>query len=138
MIGFNRIDCGGCGISYFVPTFWLDDRRKTGDAWKCPNGCHRAFNETEADKLRQERDKLKQRQAYLRDRIDDERKWRETAERSAAAYKGQATKLRNRAKNGVCPCCNRTFQNLARHMNSKHPGFQSEQPTLSVIAGGKP
>jgi hypothetical protein len=23
----------------------------------------------------------------------------------------------------VCPCCNRTFQALARHMNSKHPTY---------------
>jgi hypothetical protein len=24
---------------------------------------------------------------------------------------------------GVCPCCNRTFQQLARHMKAKHPGY---------------
>lgn len=24
---------------------------------------------------------------------------------------------------GVCPCCNRTFKNLARHMAGQHPGF---------------
>jgi hypothetical protein len=26
--------------------------------------------------------------------------------------------------NGVCPCCNRTFQNLARHMAGKHPDYE--------------
>lgn len=32
-----------------------------------------------------------------------------------------------------CPCCNRTFQNLQRHMTSKHPDYVS----LDVIEGGK-
>jgi hypothetical protein len=42
---------------------------------------------------------------------------------SNSALKGAATKARKRAKAGVCPCCNRTFQQLARHMKSKHPNF---------------
>lgn len=55
--------------------------------------------------------------------------WQDEAEavkRSAAAYKGAATRLKNRAKAGVCPCCNRTFQNLARHMASQHPDHETD------------
>ena len=26
-------------------------------------------------------------------------------------------------QNGVCPCCTRTFPNLAAHMKTKHPDF---------------
>jgi hypothetical protein len=26
-------------------------------------------------------------------------------------------------KHGVCPCCKRTFENLARHMKGQHPTF---------------
>tara|TARA_Y100000310_G_scaffold338946_1_gene430083 strand:- start:1163 stop:1354 length:192 start_codon:yes stop_codon:yes gene_type:complete len=48
---------------------------------------------------------------------------RDAAEKTASTYKGQVTKLKNRAKAGVCPCCNRTFQNLSRHMETKHPDF---------------
>ncbi len=33
------------------------------------------------------------------------------------------TKVKKRAANGVCPCCNRTFSDLARHMKAKHPDF---------------
>lgn len=39
--------------------------------------------------------------------------------------KGVATRLKNRAAHGVCPCCNRTFQQLARHMSAKHPDFKT-------------
>jgi len=48
---------------------------------------------------------------------------RDQAEASARAQKGHATRLRKRAKAGVCPCCNRTFKQLARHMATKHPDF---------------
>lgn len=58
--------------------------------------------------------------------IERQRNWREGAERSASAYKGQATRLRNRIKAGVCPRCNRTFQNLQRHMAGQHPEFKPE------------
>jgi hypothetical protein len=34
----------------------------------------------------------------------------------------------------VCPCCNRTFENLARHMNSKHRGYAAESAEAAVIA----
>lgn len=34
--------------------------------------------------------------------------------------------LRNRAAAGVCPCCNRTFEQLGRHMTTKHPEYVKE------------
>ncbi|WP_159103999.1 hypothetical protein [Rhodopseudomonas sp. B29] len=51
---------------------------------------------------------------------------REAAERRAAAARGQVTKIKNRVGHGVCPCCNRTFANLARHMAGEHPGYTAE------------
>lgn len=39
------------------------------------------------------------------------------------ATKGQLTKAKNRAKGGACPCCNRTFVQLSRHIATKHPEF---------------
>jgi hypothetical protein len=31
------------------------------------------------------------------------------------------TRLKNRAAAGLCTCCNRSFQNLRKHMEIKHP-----------------
>jgi hypothetical protein len=57
---------------------------------------------------------------------DEARSEREIAERErrrANGYKGHATRITKRAKAGVCPCCNRTFKQLAAHMASQHPTF---------------
>lgn len=42
--------------------------------------------------------------------------------RSTAAI-AETTRTRKRIAGGACPCCNRTFTNLARHMNGQHPDF---------------
>jgi hypothetical protein len=46
--------------------------------------------------------------------------------RRVRAQKGQMTKLRKRVANGICPCCTRTFANLARHMASQHPEWNPD------------
>lgn len=92
--------------------------------------------ESEADKLRREGDRLKQSIAEKDDAIarartqrDEQAGLRQTAERSAAAYRGQVTKIKRRVGNGTCPCCNRTFVDLARHMAGQHPTFAAEDVT---------
>ena len=67
-----------------------------------------------ADEYRRQAERAIQKAAQLQDEVA-------IASRSAAAYKGVATRMKNRARAGVCPCCNRTFQNLANHMKSQHP-----------------
>ena len=86
-----------------------------------------SYTESEADQLRRERDRLKQQLAQKDDEIRVQRDCREAAERSASARKGQITKLKKRAAAGVCPCCNRSFENLRRHIDSQHPGFVAEE-----------
>lgn len=110
--------------------FWMDnelyERRITdGRDFYCPNGHAQVFKETRADQL--ERQLLEERKLH-QIQIESQRKraeWAEQgekiAQRSAAAFKGQVTKIRKRIAHGVCPCCNRTFGNLAEHMQTKHP-----------------
>ena len=49
------------------------------------------------------------------------------ADYRARALKGVVTKQRKRSVAGACPCCNRTFQQLARHMKSKHPDYEEKE-----------
>jgi len=127
---FVMMTCGGCGVDHAMPEV-LYDRHvalgKDGPGWTCPNKCSRIFRASEADELRRERDRLKQDAARLEDNAKRERELREAAERSASARKGVITRLKNRAAAGVCPCCNRSFQNLRNHMSAKHPGFVAEE-----------
>lgn len=124
-------ECCNCGIAFgLTRAFKSECQKKRGPSGKrfyCPNGHDQFYvGETEADKLRRERDSLAQRVAEWQDEAGKERSLREEAERSAAAFKGQATKLRKRAANGVCPCCTRSFTNLQRHMATKHPTFAAD------------
>lgn len=121
--------CYKCKAPIALPEdLYTAAHRSSAITFYCAHGHPQHYPEgpTEADKLRAERDRLKQEQAYYEDRLRDEREARERAERSTTALKGQVTKLKNRAAAGVCPCCTRSFENLKRHMATKHPDFTSE------------
>lgn len=79
--------------------------------------------ENEETKLRRERDRLLQRLAEKDDDIAAAHRRTEHAEASLRTTKGHITRIKNRVGHGVCPCCNRTFGDLARHMASKHPAY---------------
>lgn len=116
--------CPSCGIKYAAPKYFFKARRD-GDQgvknWWCPNGHSLSFTISQNDTLRRERDLLKQQIAS----VEDERAaaWRAAAEAAADRKKVERELKRtlNRAGAGVCPCCNRTFQSLARHMKNRHP-----------------
>lgn len=120
--------CPVCGISYYVPMAFEREQERLGakGGWYCPNGHKRVYRESSENILRRERDNLAQRIAEKDDEIRHQSELAAANERRVSAAKGQITKLKKRAANGVCPCCNRTFANLANHMSNKHPGFISE------------
>lgn len=103
-----------CGMPFALPRSLDEAARKAGHTIYCPLGHTIVWKQTEADKLRQERDRLKQDAARLQDEIAAERRRADEAEQ-------KATKAAKRAAAGVCPCCNRTFINMQRHMKTKHP-----------------
>lgn len=121
--------CKTCGVVATCPTELHEQQRKSGGYHSCPNGHQWGWSKeaSEDEKVRRERDRLKQQLAQKDDEIRSQREQREAAERQAAARKGQITKLRNRVSAGVCPCCNRTVSQMAQHMASKHPGFKAEE-----------
>lgn len=121
----TEIHCGSCGVLHAIPTVMYEAALEEGGFWHCPNGHSRGWREGRRAKeeIRRERDLLKQRLAQKDDEIAAAARSLEEERRRSAAYRGEATKVRNRAKAGVCPCCNRTFQNVARHMGTKHPDF---------------
>lgn len=124
MVKLIEVVCGECGCAFGMTEHYIDCRRRDHRTWYCPNGHARAYlGENTEEKLRRERNELKQRLAYKDDMIREAEE-RATHERNRAnGCKGHATRITNRAKAGVCPCCNRTFQQLARHMATQHPEF---------------
>lgn len=123
----TSITCNSCGIRFDVPDLWAVTRQRDLKTFYCPNGHPLTYRESETDKLRRERDRLKQQMARVEQDALQERTLRKEAERQASARKGVVTRLKNRVAKGVCPCCNRSFENLQRHMSGQHPKYLAEE-----------
>lgn len=118
-------DCITCGVPVFMPSALKTQRLRDHSNFYCCNGHSQHWpGKSKEEQLREE---LEAEKAKRTEDVRRERLLRESAERSAAAARGQVTKIKNRVGNGVCPCCNRSFQNLQRHMHTKHPNFKSEE-----------
>lgn len=141
MAEFVAETCLTCKVRFGMLAETMTSLRQSQRNFHCPWG-HSMFypqGPAEVDQLRLERDRLKQEAARLEDEkriawltANDQRERAAAAERRASAARGQVTKLRNRAAAGVCPCCNRTFVQLQRHMAAKHPTFKTEEISEGV------
>lgn len=110
-IHFVTVECCECGVP-FAMTQDLNDRcrRDHSRSFYCPNGHGQVYSgKTEEQKLKEQLDQEKNNVTYFKNQ----------ARQINKSYQ----KIRERVKNGVCPCCNRTFQNLLNHMKTKHPEF---------------
>lgn len=119
-ISLKTVSCAHCGVTFALTDSFIDFRRRNGESFYCPNG-HSLTYDSEFERLKRtleaERRKLAEADARLSQAnttIARERDARANAE------KKHKRKMR-RITNGVCPCCNRTFTDLGRHMKSKHP-----------------
>lgn len=114
-----EIRCCDCTMLFAVPQDFKQIRLYDGRSFYCPAG-HSQFFTKRTDEL----EELKRQNQQLNNRVAWAETEAETAKRQKTALKGQLTKTRNRLANGVCPCCHRTFKQLASHMQNKHPDFK--------------
>ena len=118
------IECANCHMNFEVTGDFQKARINDHKNFMCPNGHSNVYRgQSEEEKLRQERDRLVQRLAQKDDEIKGQRDRKEAAQRQVVAYKGVVTRTKKRIAGGACPCCNRTFQNLARHMAHQHADY---------------
>lgn len=132
------VECATCHVTYAIPESfnksalkWRGDR-KDGRGWKicCPFGHQWWYvGETETEKLKRQRD-------YQADRAARLAAERDQAEADAHAQKSVKTRFKNerdrikaRIAAGVCPCCNRSFKDVKRHMASQHPDYAEAAPS---------
>lgn len=115
-----------CGTPFAVPQDLLKAGTDGGHTIYCPHGHKCTWGDTEADRLRRERDRLKQDQARLEDetRLANIRAF-EATERAKKAERAKK-RIEKRTSAGTCPCCNRTFGNMAEHMKHQHPEFVAD------------
>lgn len=111
-ITFQQVRCGECDALFFLTQSFYDARRNDGGTFYCPNGHPRVFSESVQTRL----DKAQAEASSLRTR------WIAADEQRMAAERANE-RLKRRIKAGVCPCCQRSFQNLCRHIKTKHPNY---------------
>lgn len=125
---YVEINCWKCRVQYCLPSDLYSTAKRDPDIrFFCPHGhsAHYPEGETEADGIRRERDRLKQDQARLEGEV-------RAAQNRAIKAEAETKRMKKRASAGSCPCCKRTFSNMAAHMKTKHPGFA--KPELKVVA----
>ncbi len=123
----ETVTCYTCGALFAMPSALMRRFLDTGATFYCPLGHGQRFTETIQQKLNDALGQVKQTRERAEARVRAARDQAEAAERSNRALRGHNTKLKKRIAAGVCPCCHRSFQNLARHMVGQHPGFASDE-----------
>jgi len=116
----------GCGHLMALPRTTTAQLRRSHDIFFCPICADERHFPGKSD-IERERDKTARAERQLKYREEERDSARDaakSADHRARGYKGHLTRQRKRSVAGVCPCCNRTFQQLARHMKSKHPKYE--------------
>jgi len=103
------------------------DRLANGGDWWCPNGHKLHFTTTEKQQLEKKLAREKQLRGWSESRETALRDQLGATERSLRGHKAAKTRIKNRIAAGVCPCCNRSFQNVARHMAGQHPDYTKHE-----------
>jgi hypothetical protein len=116
---FEIQHCCNCGVAFAIPLDLYNILRQTKRSFYCPNGHGQSFTaQTEAERLQ----KLLDQETACR---LNEEALRETAER-------KLRRLQKRIHSGVCPCCQRSFDNLRSHMDTKHKDYGKALPPANL------
>ncbi len=113
---YTVVTCCSCGVHFGMPQLLQQHRLNDGGCFYCPNGHPQGYTEPRVKALE------RQVQAERRLRDQAEAAARE-AKKEAGVERAKAARLRKRVGHGTCPCCKRTFRQLARHMSHKHPEY---------------
>lgn len=138
-LAMQKIECCNCHMTFAMSEAFYRARRDDKEWFYCPAGHQQHFTgKSEEEKLRAllaekerslewERSRTRYAQAEAIDRFHQLR-----------TMKGVVTKAKKklaRVDNGVCPECNRTFVNVARHMQTQHGVECNKPPRGSSVRG---
>lgn len=113
-------DCPNCGITHAIPAGFERQMLEKGRNCICPRGHTWSFMAKSRVQIIKDRDEEIIR---LRARVASRNEEIEHIKGSQKALRGVTTKTKHRIANGACPCCNRSFADLAKHMKGKHPKY---------------
>lgn len=126
----NSVTCchKDCAVVFGLNADHERNLRQTHAWFYCPNGHHQHYPHKSDVEIQKERAEAAERdKSYLVNRVAEEHAATMAAQRRTLAYQGHLGKLKKRIANGVCPCCKRTFGNVARHIASQHPDYAAPE-----------
>lgn len=125
-VWFEIEECCNCGMPFAMTTDFKNRRLKDHKSFYCPMGHGQHYTGwTEEQNLRRQLSRE-------REKASQAETGRHMAEQRAQSISRNYTRMRKRVANGVCPCCNRSFENLRRHIETKHPDFKSNNLLKSL------
>lgn len=111
-------ECCSCGVVFAMPDYMMRAKRNDGSWFYCPNGHQQHYTKSEIQRLREKLDEQTRAATQMAERA-------RAAEANEQKAQTEMKRMKRRASAGVCPCCNRTFQQLGRHMKTKHPDHEA-------------
>jgi len=122
-------NCCNCGMAFGLDRDFYNKRAEDHKTFFCPKGHEQHYiGKREVDKLKEQVQQLETNLQYSHNIRNELRNQVQQLNYSVRAQKAAKTKILNRVKNGVCPCCNRTFQDLQSHFKTKHPELLKLKP----------
>lgn len=127
--------CCTCGCVVAMESTQYDQFIASHKIFYCPNGHGQHFTgKSEAEKRAE---KAERDAEWHRQRAEGWQREANVQTHRARGLKAAQTRLKNRIKKGICPQCNRYFENLHRHMTGQHPEPVTQISVLPHDSGGK-
>lgn len=118
--------CCDCGVIFAMTQEFRDEKKKRRDdpearRFYCPNGHGQCYSGKTDAQIEREKRQIAEKNAAF---------WQERARAEEAAKNA----LEKRVGNGICPCCSRTFKQVARHLRMKHPDYHPPASATAIHA----
>lgn len=129
LVQLTQINCGECGGTYAINERYREQKYQEGGSWNCPYcKCGWGYSHNgENARLKRELEAEKNRKLAILAEANQLRDEKYKLSRRLTAQRGATKRIKNRVAHGVCPCCTRSFTNLRRHMDTKHPDYTAEK-----------
>lgn len=115
--------CCNCGMPFAFTAEFKAERKRKGDTFYCPNGHPQHYVESDEARHKREVEELNRKLANREWELQMATSATISLKRQLTGTKNKLKKVEARVSHGACPCCNRQFKNLQRHMESKHSDY---------------
>lgn len=123
----STLTCCSCGVTFAVPQYFRQKRLEDRGNFWCPNGHSQAFVESEVQRLQKQLEAEKRNAEWWRVNSQSKDKMIKGQNIQLGKVRAKLKRTETRVGHGVCPCCNRTFVNMQRHMKTKHPDYNGDE-----------